>query len=70
LAQIFKDIGKVSTEEPFKKMVNQGMIQGVSRFVYRLETGLFSSATSKEQEKIMIIIILIYYLKYMLVKKY
>jgi leucyl-tRNA synthetase len=49
--KFLKDIGKVSTEEPFKKMVNQGMIQGVSRFVYRLETGLFSSATSKEQEK-------------------
>jgi leucyl-tRNA synthetase len=34
--KFLKDIGKVSTEEPFKKMVNQGMIQGVSKFVYRL----------------------------------
>jgi leucyl-tRNA synthetase len=34
--KFLKDIGKVSTEEPFKKMVNQGMIQGVSRFVYRV----------------------------------
>ena len=33
--KFLKDIGKVSTEEPFKKMVNQGMIQGVSKFVYR-----------------------------------
>lgn len=32
--KFLKDIGKVSTEEPFKKMVNQGMIQGVSKFVY------------------------------------
>jgi leucyl-tRNA synthetase len=30
------DNGWASTEEPFKKMVNQGMIQGVSKFVYRL----------------------------------
>ncbi|CAF3425435.1 unnamed protein product [Rotaria sp. Silwood2] len=34
--KFLNDIGKVSTEEPFKKMVNQGMIQGVSKFVYRL----------------------------------
>jgi len=33
--KFLKDIGKVSTEEPFQKMVNQGMIQGVSKFVYR-----------------------------------
>ena len=30
------DLGLVPTEEPFKKLVNQGMIQGSSRFVYRL----------------------------------
>ncbi|MFN8283786.1 MAG: leucine--tRNA ligase [Chitinophagales bacterium] len=34
--KFLKDIGKVSTEEPFKKMVNQGMIQGVSKFVDRI----------------------------------
>lgn len=34
--KFLKDIGRVSTEEPFKKMVNQGMIQGVSKFVYRI----------------------------------
>ncbi|MFN8295906.1 MAG: leucine--tRNA ligase [Chitinophagales bacterium] len=34
--KFLKDIGKVSTEEPFQKMVNQGMIQGVSKFVYRV----------------------------------
>ncbi|HPH87942.1 MAG TPA: leucine--tRNA ligase [Chitinophagales bacterium] len=37
--KFLKDIGKVSTEEPFKKMVNQGMIQGVSKFVYRISLG-------------------------------
>ena len=29
------DLGYVGTDEPFKKLVNQGMIQGVSKFVYR-----------------------------------
>jgi leucyl-tRNA synthetase len=33
--KFLKDIGKVSTEEPFKKMVNQGMIQGVSKKIYK-----------------------------------
>jgi leucyl-tRNA synthetase len=31
------DIGVVSIEEPFQKMINQGMIQGRSNFVYRLK---------------------------------
>lgn len=30
------DRGLVTVDEPFKKMINQGMIQGVSSFVYRL----------------------------------
>lgn len=31
-----KDLGYVDSEEPFKKLINQGHIQGVSKFVYRL----------------------------------
>jgi len=31
------DLGKICEEEPFKKMINQGMIQGRSNFVYRLK---------------------------------
>ncbi len=31
------DIGAVSIEEPFQKMINQGMIQGRSNFVYRIK---------------------------------
>ncbi|MDA1269159.1 MAG: leucine--tRNA ligase [Bacteroidetes bacterium] len=31
------DIGAVSIDEPFKKMINQGMIQGRSNFVYRIK---------------------------------
>lgn len=35
------DLGLIGFDEPFKKLVNQGMIQGSSRFVYRvLWTGL------------------------------
>ena len=30
------DLGHISFDEPFKKLLNQGMIQGSSRFVYKL----------------------------------
>ena len=30
------DLGHIGFDEPFKKLVNQGMIQGSSRFVYRV----------------------------------
>lgn len=35
--KVLFDLGYVPTEEPFKKLVNQGMIQGVSAFVYRFD---------------------------------
>src|SRR5690606_1287035 len=39
-----KDLGYVKEEEPFKKMINQGHIQGISKFVYRINnTPLFIS---------------------------
>lgn len=31
------DIGEICEEEPFRKLVNQGMIQGRSNFVYRIK---------------------------------
>ncbi|MDO3642643.1 class I tRNA ligase family protein [Mucilaginibacter sp. L3T2-6] len=34
--KFLKDLGLVIEEEPFKKLINQGMIQGRSNFVYRL----------------------------------
>jgi len=38
------DLGYIGHDEPYKKLVNQGMIQGSSRFVYRLvKTGAFVS---------------------------
>lgn len=35
--KFLKDRGWVSVEEPFKKLINQGMILGNSAFVYRIE---------------------------------
>ena len=34
--KFLKDLGYVTEEEPFKKLINQGMIQGRSNFVYRI----------------------------------
>src|SRR6202012_748496 len=30
------DLGHIGFDEPFKKLINQGMIQGSSRFIYRI----------------------------------
>lgn len=35
--KFLKDRGLLTVEEPFKKLINQGMILGTSAFVYRLE---------------------------------
>ena len=44
------DLGVSKKEEPFKKLVNQGMIQGRSNFVYRIkETNTFVSLGLKDQ---------------------
>ncbi len=44
------DLGVSRKEEPFQKLVNQGMIQGRSNFVYRIkDTNTFVSLGLKEQ---------------------
>ena len=44
------DLGVSVTEEPFQKLVNQGMIQGRSNFVYRIkDTNTFVSFDKKDQ---------------------
>lgn len=44
------DTGHVCKDEPFKKLVNQGMIQGRSNFVYRVKnTGTFVSLNLRNQ---------------------
>lgn len=42
------DIGKVYTTEPFKKLINQGMIQGRSNFVYRAKEEYFEAFVKLE----------------------
>ncbi len=55
--KFLKDMGYVPQEEPFKKLINQGMIQGRSNFVYRLldeegrGTDTFVSYGLKDQYK-------------------
>ena len=44
------DLGYVCEDEPFKKLINQGMIQGRSNFVYRIvNTNTFVSYGLKDQ---------------------
>lgn len=44
------DLGYIGYDEPYKKLVNQGMIQGSSRFVYRVRgTNSFVSAGLKDK---------------------
>ena len=44
------DMGLVCEPEPFKKLINQGMIQGQSKFVYRIKnTNTFVSYGLKDQ---------------------
>ena len=45
-----KDLGYISTEEPAKKLINQGMIQGRSNFVFRLAG--FGIVMDKEDYKL------------------
>lgn len=48
--KFFYDMGWVSHTEPFQRLVNQGMIQGRSNFVYRAKgTNTFVSADLKDQ---------------------
>ncbi len=44
------DLGYIGHDEPFKRLINQGMIQGSSRFVYRVRgTNEFVSAGLKDK---------------------
>ncbi|MBD5234452.1 MAG: leucine--tRNA ligase [Bacteroidales bacterium] len=43
------DYGEIVDDEPFRKLINQGMIQGRSNFVYRIkDTNTYVSATLKD----------------------
>jgi len=46
------DLGLVQEDEPFKKLINQGMIQGRSNFVYRINgTNTFVSYNLRKEHK-------------------
>ena len=48
--KVLYDLNLIGFDEPFKKLLNQGMIQGSSRFVYRKRnTNCFVSAGLKDQ---------------------
>jgi leucyl-tRNA synthetase len=48
-----KDLGYVEAEEPFKKLINQGHIQGMSKFVYRVNgTNKFVSHGLRKQYEV------------------
>jgi leucyl-tRNA synthetase len=47
--KVLFDLGYIGFDEPYKKLVNQGMIQGSSRFVYRIKgSNEFVSAGRKD----------------------
>ena len=51
--KFLKDKGFAPTEEPFKKLINQGMILGTSAFVYRIEgTNTFISKNKINGENV------------------
>ena len=48
------DLGIIADDEPFKKLINQGMIQGRSNFVYRIKnTNTFVSFGLKDKYEVM-----------------
>jgi leucyl-tRNA synthetase len=51
--KFMKDRGFVNVEEPFKKLINQGMILGTSAFVYRVNfsTSILGTFESKSEEE-------------------
>lgn len=46
--KVLYDLGYIGFEEPFKKLVNQGMIQGSSRFVYRVNLSNIDGEPTKK----------------------
>lgn len=50
--KFLKDIGLLNIDEPFQKLINQGMILGSSRFVYRdKDSGKFISKSLRKEYK-------------------
>jgi leucyl-tRNA synthetase len=49
--KVLYDLGHISFDEPFKKLVNQGMIQGSSRFVYRFNYSIDEKMYDEQSEE-------------------
>ena len=49
--KFLKDRGLVPVEEPFKKLINQGMILGESAFVYRINQGYYEDSLNEELDR-------------------
>lgn len=48
--KVLFDLGHIGYDEPYRKLVNQGMIQGSSRFVYRISgTKIFISKSFRDK---------------------
>ncbi|HTF19168.1 MAG TPA: leucine--tRNA ligase [Chryseolinea sp.] len=51
--KVLKDLGYVDAEEPFRKLINQGHIQGVSKLAYRINgTNTFVSGNLRKQYEV------------------
>src|SRR5688572_14333837 len=51
--KVLKDLGYVDSEEPFKKLINQGHIQGVSKLAYRVNgTNKFVSYNLRKEYEV------------------
>ena len=51
--KVLYDLGYIGFDEPFKKLVNQGMIQGSSRFIFRIkDSNTFVSAGLKNEHEV------------------
>ena len=51
--KVLYDLNLIGFDEPFKKLVNQGMIQGSSRFVYRIKgSNKFVSFENKDNHEV------------------
>lgn len=50
--KFLKDLGYIAIDEPAKKLINQGMIQGRSNFVYRMPSPTFSITADKNVVKL------------------
>src|SRR5690606_23716078 len=55
--KVLYDLGYISFDEPYKKLVNQGMIQGSSRFVYRVSWVGLGSTSKFEKNNLPVVVL-------------